>query len=343
MTVATHEQQRDAVEAWARGRVWLAGRMVDRWGLAESWEPEQIRVVLREHDGRVAVYIGKPRGADGPRADVWTVSMPVALAWALLVELGADSVDAGKCQACVKRGGPTEWRQAFGSFQETMDWEGYWAREAPPWTAKLHWASPTDADTWKAKVTNYRLVAQRPCPACNGTGREVIPIARALLGDDPKVRACLHTEADRLLAANDPVGMALAWGLRWSEGDGNEDGTGEAVMLLQWAKVAREQAEQRDLMEQWAALLAAREHPDLNTIVLSPDAYAQLTGDTWTMAIAPAEEPAEVFTITAGLSVVDAIRPEIEALPEPINERDRPKHARHIGPQLGRRLGVRAR
>jgi hypothetical protein len=299
MTIASHEQQRDAVEAWARARGF--------WSYHNNPAPRGWRVSVSD-DTRVALLLLQPPSIHEP-APYWTVPMPVALAWALLVELDAGSVDAGKCPACVKK-----FRLEPG------------------------------ADIWKSTV--------RPCVACKDSRRGTIPIARALLGDDAKVRACLHAEADRLLAANDPVGMALAWGLRWSEGDGNEDGTGEAVMLLHWLRVAREQAEQRDLMEQWAALLAmGTVHPRPDTIVLSPEAYNALT-NTWTLTITPTEDPAEIVTITTGLSVVDAIRPAIEAIgaafpmpaeiPEHI-ERARPKHARHIGQQLGRRLGVRAR
>jgi hypothetical protein len=306
MTIATHEQQRDAVEAWAR---------------VFGFRP------LHESNG------ADPHVAELSDAEA---EPPLALAWALLVELGAGSVDVGKCPACVKRGGPMEWGYAPGHLLGEHRSDGFSIGPHSESRGFIRWA------------------LARACPACNGTGREIIPITRALLGDDAKVRACLHPEADRLLAANDPVGMALAWGLRWSEGDDEQDGTGEAAMLLHWAKIAREQDEHRRMLKAWADVYAMgnlQAVPD--TVVLSPEAYDLLT-NTWTISITPAEEPAEIVSVTIGNSIADAIRPAIEAIgtsllpmpaeiPEPIDERDRPKHARHIGAQLGRRLGVRAR
>jgi hypothetical protein len=256
MTVATHEQQRDAVEAWARGLGFERGH-----GAPHEWS------CFPNLHGGYTIYRTNEKGPTS------VVSMPVALAWALLVELGAGSVDVGKCPACVKK-----------------------------------FRLDPGADIWKSTV--------RPCVACKDSQREATPIARALLGDDAKVRACLYTEADRLLAANDPVGMALAWGLRWSEGDGNEDGTGEAAMLLHWAKVRREQETLAWFNRSVDALMLDDGRDAPNTIVLSPQAAVLLYSDPLPMP---------------------------DPIPEHVNERARPKHARHIGQQLGRRLGVRAR
>jgi hypothetical protein len=340
MTIATHEQQRDAVEAWARGRGFV---MHDRTGSVwKEWTDRRwgVHTVLLPPRGTFLIC------PEGDELRGQEVSPAVALAWSLLVELGAGSVDVGRCPAGESCGEQTESIGAGMSNAHTYEAD----KRRQGWTV----TRTMETGPGIAYGSRYRLTCTRPCPDCNGTSRETEPIARALLSDDAKVRACLHAEADRLLAANDPVGMALAWGLRWSEGDGEQDGTGEAVMLLRWAKVAREQAERLLMMQAWAEVVAmggVRPAPD--TVVLSPEAYDRLT-NTWTISITPAEEPAEIVSVTVGNSIADAIRPAIEAIgtsllpmpaeiPEPIDERDRPKHARHIGPQLGRRLGVRAR
>jgi hypothetical protein len=246
MTIASHEAQRDAVEQWARGR---------------GFRP------LHESNG-ADPHVAELSDCEAPP--------PVALAWALLVELDAGTVDVGKCQdapqcedGMVDSGGETPW--------------GY--------PISIH------------------------CPACNGTGRERVQIARAILDtqrDD--VRACLHTEADRLLAAGDPVGLALAWGLRWSDGEGTEDGTGEAIMLLHWLTVARGQAALADFRRAHDALWLDDGEDLPATVIISPEAAARLYSEPLPMP---------------------------DPIPEHVSQRARSGHARHVGDRLGRRLGVR--
>src|SRR5690606_23755142 len=88
------------VERWARARgIWLEHGSSDR-GDSPGW-----------HVGNFASpvliwFIHKTKYSEGFTS---IVDHHTALVWALLVEVEA-TVDVGRCPACVKRGGPFEWR-----------------------------------------------------------------------------------------------------------------------------------------------------------------------------------------------------------------------------------------
>jgi hypothetical protein len=163
-----------------------------------------------------------------------------------------------------------EWRHAFAVLEQTVAWRGFWETERAPWSTALHYA---DAREWQPR--RYRIVGSRPCPACTGTGRESIPIARLLLdaaqpcsfcedvGDVGTLhrRPCLHclprqslrAHADRLQAEGDPRGELLALALGpWSYPSitmastdsqdvyANHAGTAAALRWLEWLTWARE-------------------------------------------------------------------------------------------------------
>jgi hypothetical protein len=172
----------------------------------------------------------------------WTPTPAIALAWAILVESEPPPVDVGPCPECVARGGPMEWRQAVAEWTQVEAWRGYWEREKEGvWSCELLWNDAPTPTGYYYAPHRYRLVGSRSCPACSGTGRSTVSVPRLLLDATTvaTAREALLVHADMLCAANDPAGLPLAWGLRWSAGDGGWDGTGEATMLVRWLAVAR--------------------------------------------------------------------------------------------------------
>lgn len=183
------------------------------------------------------------------------LSPAIALAWALLVESGAESVDVGRCPACVARSGTrrlatTEWRfiehergphpyAAMAVREALRDFaaEGY---------SVEHDERRAPLPEFEGRVlVSIRLA--RPCPACNGTGRETIPAARILLDAAEPCRACddtgtvpagndfaacpdcparqaLRAHADHIQAAAHPLGDLLAWALRLWTGEPTDCG-----------------------------------------------------------------------------------------------------------------------
>ena len=217
MTIAVHDAQRDAVEQWARGCGFV---MHSRTGFDRTWSDKRWGIHVNPLPPNHTLLICP----DGDELRGHEVSSAVALAWAMLVELDAGPVDVGRCPVCVKRGGPMEWAQM------SRDGRAEWNVAGPGWNTASH---------------DWGWTATRPCLACNGTGRELIPAARLLLdvvSETRDARDILHAHADQLLANGDPAGMAIAWGLLWSEADGGEDGTGEAVLLLHWRGSRRRSA-----------------------------------------------------------------------------------------------------
>jgi hypothetical protein len=145
----------------------------------------------------------------------WTVSLAIALAWALLVETEAGPVDVGRCPACAERGGPMVWSYGAPGAQ--------WAGEQA-WNVGIGYTTDKGHDV--PAIT-------RPCRTCRGSGRETIPAARLLLDSasscDPcrdtstvgpaedmhpcpncAPRQALRAHADHLQAIGDPRGELLA-------------------------------------------------------------------------------------------------------------------------------------
>jgi hypothetical protein len=210
VTAASDPDILAGVERWARVRGLWRGSEFD----ARKCSADGLHVV-GPVPGDLSFYI---MATNPPTAvQVHRTSPAIALAWALLVETDTGPVDVGRCPACVKRGGPMEWRQAFGEFEQTHAWDGYWAQEDAPWTTRtLFGSKPTHGDELYLRPRRYLLVGSRPCPTCSSTGRETKPAARLLLdaaSEDATTHAALSVHADHLQAAGDPRGELLALAL----------------------------------------------------------------------------------------------------------------------------------
>lgn len=150
-----------AVERWARVRGFAFG------GSPHDGQVWQLSPDARGTEVNIWHHVGEP-------APPWTVSPAIALAFALLVESGAASVDVGRCPACVARSGPrklvtVEWDSAISLI--TVEHFGQWG--------------------WVGGEGRFVIAGQqyvpmsRPCPACTGTGRETLPAQRLLLDAVP--------------------------------------------------------------------------------------------------------------------------------------------------------------
>jgi hypothetical protein len=212
-------------------------------------------------------------------APFWTVSPAIALAFCLLLASDAGPVDVGRCPECEARGGSMEWRQVSASSRIIADrrfnpnWpSGHGASGPAGWSVYRYKdeRSPIERARARAEPGRYRTVGVRPCPACNGTGREMIPVARLLLdaaqpcsfcddvGDVGTLhrRPCLHclprqrlrVHVDRLQAEGDLRGELLALALGpWSghpvdfgpcDDDRCEDGMTDSGGVTQWDTAA---------------------------------------------------------------------------------------------------------
>jgi hypothetical protein len=153
-----------------------------------------------------------PRAVHGVTVWCWTddsaehrLSPALALAWALLVETDAGPVDVGRCPACKGRGWEEKQCSPVRGIERTALAIQGWGPTGGTF--------PTDDGEHPTEIW------RRPCPACNGTGREV-PVARLLLdaaSGDPAALDVLLVHADRLQADGDPRGEPLALALGpWS-------------------------------------------------------------------------------------------------------------------------------
>lgn len=213
-----------AVERWAR--------VTSHWAMHGNPAPPGWRVSFASVSECVITF--------APTGHFWSVPPAIALAWALLVETGAGPVDVGRCPACVVRGGRMEWRYTWS--------EPGWTNSAFADIANRN----IDEDVAKAKregfVTTHRHVsgvgpskraemfAVRPCPACNGTGREIIPAERLLLdaaSGDATARDRLLVHADYLCERvihrtngrdESAIGLLLAWALGPWSGESTDQG-----------------------------------------------------------------------------------------------------------------------
>jgi hypothetical protein len=202
VTAASDPDILAGVERWARARGFWRARDT-RMGSYDGWN-------ICARDDFVRVWYGKTELER-------EVSPAVALAWALAVETDAAPVDVGWCPVCVKRGGPMEWarsghRWPGSSFDHNMPsvWCSDGVRTPVP-GREVTTCQFGDVIWWHSV---------RPCPACNGSGRETIPVARLLLdaaSEDTTARERLLVHADHLQAIGDPRGELLALALGpWS-------------------------------------------------------------------------------------------------------------------------------
>jgi hypothetical protein len=110
---ASTAELRRAVEQWARAR--------GLWSHHNNPAPRGWRITAS--DGGVAMLVlHQPPSIHDP-APYWTISPVIALAWALLVESGAESVSVGRCPACRGRG---EWSW----------WDRGWQPEFATWAVQ---------------------------------------------------------------------------------------------------------------------------------------------------------------------------------------------------------------
>lgn len=194
-----------AVERWARVRGWYrldSDAVKARWHNRGPWCVEVV-------DAEVRVWTQAMRGAP-----MFYIRPALALAWALLVERGAASVDVGRCPACQGQGTETRIIKGQGRL----------------WANGVQWNYEHDGwSTAVARVDGEHVVtARQPCPVCSGTGRETIPAERLLLdaasGDAQAfTRLDYHAEC-KLRDRGDPLGELLAWALRLWTGEPTDCG-----------------------------------------------------------------------------------------------------------------------
>jgi len=87
---------------------------------------------------------------------------------ALVHAAEAQLPESAACPACIARGGPMEWRQLRGTYDDVRRWKSFWAFE---WSdiALLDGARGGQPDDGFFLMPQfYWLVASRPCPACKG-------------------------------------------------------------------------------------------------------------------------------------------------------------------------------
>jgi hypothetical protein len=352
------------VKWWARVRGFLTEPGKD-WTNHPEW-------VVHPMSAHVSIGRFAAVDADGVESGGggWRVSFAVALAWALLVESGAESVDVGRCPKC---GGTTwermpavkgDWMQALRNALENG-----WERD------------PDDP-------TFDRHIGHR-CPACTGTGRERTPVAVLLLDavESVDAREYLAAHADQLLAAGNPLGELIAWAVRlWmkplrvSDCDGvTPDSidlsfahTAEAVRWLEWLTWGNWFAEHYLRNYTFNAEPVTRVYTDSLPLLVEPTfggagEVISVTAGEHTYSVTT-ERPMTASEIAAAFNEqggpvtwssyedgsglmahfdepgsvgasVSMIEPPA-FIPEPESPRHQP-HARHIGDRLGRRLGVR--
>jgi hypothetical protein len=172
---ATDSEMLSAVERWARARGFhrdqhAHGSSDGLWLFSRHHAPREFGTQL--HAGRMMAIWDR----NGERFDV---DARAALLVALLIE-GGLTVDVGRCPACVKRGGPHEWTQIDETRGHVSD-----ALSAAEWfaprLAKTGWIGASYIHHTSPRGATARLVAKRPCPDCNGTGRHTIEAARLVL------------------------------------------------------------------------------------------------------------------------------------------------------------------
>jgi hypothetical protein len=173
-TIATREEMHRALERWAFGRGCL--------NTASTLSFSPIGWALLT-DGRLTVH---RKGRTAP----WYPDLPTALVWAIAVEANLPPVDVGRCPACVARSGRGKlatmvWASAFAELEADANSASnslqtiVRPRVKSPDSAAFcsRWCRAMRAHGWIA----HEDVAYRPCPQCDGTGRDVRDVASMVL------------------------------------------------------------------------------------------------------------------------------------------------------------------
>lgn len=228
---------------------------VERWARVRGWWMSRGELCTRDIDGVSPRGDGLP-GASvrrrGWECDVY-VSPALALAWALTVEADPEPVDVGRCPACDGTGhgfGTERWtsetasralglrvecnRSWAGERPTAYDSTGETMRELVGLRGVIVDTHPTgifsvrlDGEAKAVSVRSYCLYPESTerreavrCPACSGTGRETVPLARLLLDAvaNAAARERVLVHADHLQAKGDPLGEAISLALGpWSK------------------------------------------------------------------------------------------------------------------------------
>lgn len=262
MSVATEAEMLAEVKAWAEARGWLRrpdDAVKAKWHGRGPWCVEMFAFQADAHPELRGPFVQV--WAEAQRnAPLFRVSPAVALAWAILVESEPPPADVGPCRTCRGRRRWSWWEQGTGLRAQWLSWAQLLDRDpegggsalalaGAPWSegSLLRWDRTGQTEQYRngvvveSTIGGWRSTVTGTCPACHGSGRKFVPVPRRLLDatTDPASRAEEYVRADWLLASGHPSGLALAWALRWSDGEGVLDGTGEAAMLVRWLAVAR--------------------------------------------------------------------------------------------------------
>jgi hypothetical protein len=197
MTIATDQEIRRAVDAWARARGWWNAHNGADLLLTGPWSVQWQDGVLLFH------ALAKP---STPRhiIDEWRVSPHAALVWALLVESGSR---VGRCSACDGTGhgfDTRSWQQGDERVGMRVECNLSWSGAVPSDSGRVltglrgviesepHHAIydvRLDGESKPVLVRSYNLYplersADVPCPDCEGTGKQ--EAARLVLDAQPR-------------------------------------------------------------------------------------------------------------------------------------------------------------
>jgi hypothetical protein len=273
VTAASEPDILAGVERWARERRSPGdGQHVSHIVAGEhEWRVFSTSGTTRDH---VQVGLWR-RGSDRPCLGEWQLPPALALAWALLVEKDAGPVDVGRCPACVARGGPMEWHRVVGTSMADAHYR-ITASVGPPWDVAAH--------RWYPSPDISHGVASRPCPVCNGTGREAIPAARLLLdaaSGDATARDLLLVHADQLQARGDPLGELLGLALGPWTGEPTDDIVERRELHINASTSAMVEIEREGFRCDWSGDTGGDGWPYARTVLGHPHTAAALRWLEW--------------------------------------------------------------
>lgn len=249
---------------------------LERWAIAsERWNSSSADWRLSPHGDGVHIF-------RDPKS--WSVTPEVAIAWALTVGDCLPPVDTGRCLACVNRSVPgrklatSEWFADWDNSGSRLATERHYRESGKKgrgagWKTLLcqpHDPRPSEGingtqQPWlRARRAGepeprwFYLIAWRPCPACNGTGRETRDAACLVLdaAAREKLGGCgeevstthrsgdvvagdhLRVLVDHLQARGERLGTTLACMLRlWAAGDLRETRAAVEDLTRAWERL----------------------------------------------------------------------------------------------------------